>query len=196
MAALQSHLLQLCPVNVLRPTFPPAVTGAAREALIDIYNDALWRNPDGFRRAMQAVYSLEPAVAPTSLDFDAMAAFDAAQLSSSRLSLHSLLQLNLHGCVWRTTRGLYAALQGSFQGVDGDSRSTWTAALFSVLLSVGAIAAVPQMSQLSAAVSCFRLSSSYWLQSAYSIAILLLYNTSFVFTQFGERIVALAAAHL
>ncbi|ORM41213.1 uncharacterized protein BXIN_0341 [Babesia sp. Xinjiang] len=139
MSLLHRQLVELCPVNVLRPSIPCAVDALSRVALIDVYNDALSLDPVGYRNAFRAIYSLDSADLPSTLDFDSASDLDTAKLSTGELSLGSLLAFNATGCVCRTSSILYRALQDSLHGVDGDWQSTCTGLLFYVLLSVGVI---------------------------------------------------------
>ncbi|CDR95563.1 hypothetical protein BBBOND_0207260 [Babesia bigemina] len=181
---MSALLRELCPVNVLRPTFPSSVTSSSVSALVAVYNDAVSRESGALERALREVYSLDSVSLPSVIDFEGMSSYHSSVLRGRRLSVLSWIALNWKGCVLRTDVGLYGALQKSLHGVDGDALSTLTAAMFFVLLSLSGI------------ISGFRLFGNSLVQWLWCIATLLLYNTSFVFSHSGIVVLWTAVFHL
>ncbi|GBE61261.1 alpha beta hydrolase [Babesia ovata] len=136
---MSALLRELCPVSLLRPTFPSSVNSSSVSALVSVYNDAVSRDAAGLERALREVYSLDSVSLPAVIDFEGMSSYHSSVLRGCSLSLWSLVALNWKGCVLRTDEGLYGALQRSLHGVDGDALSTLTAAMFFALLSVGVV---------------------------------------------------------
>ncbi|KAK1940312.1 hypothetical protein X943_001969 [Babesia divergens] len=184
MSALQPYLLDFCPVNVFRPTFPDGLSAATRATMVDIYNEAFSLDPDGYNSRLKDVYSVDSDANITIDDYNHMLKYYSEVLPRRSHSFGNLVKLNLQGCVWRTTPSLYTKLKHSFQGVDGDANYTWTAVLCTLILMT------------SMAAASLKVSSSYTWQFAYSIATLVLYNTYFMFTRFGEYPLMLVAIHL
>ncbi|KAK1443055.1 hypothetical protein BgAZ_305730 [Babesia gibsoni] len=184
MYGLQSFMLNLCPVNVLRPTFPYPMHDDVRAAVIEIYKDAVLRDTDGFNRMVQEVYGLDLVPQIPVNDYDSTLAYYSKNLANRGLSYQNLVKLNRYGCIWRTTPKLYRNLQHSFHGKDGSARSTYHAALSCLLLSITCIN------------SAFKVSPNPIIRYAHSFACLALLNALLFFTNFVELLIGISLINM
>nr|BAN64985.1 conserved hypothetical protein [Babesia bovis] len=184
MSPLERYGVNVCPVNLLRPTILPSVPTSSHNAIVDVYNHALAQKDQGFYATLMEAYSLNVNTTPKVLDYTSLLAFYDKYSGIIKHTLLSLWYMNAHGCVLRTTNTLYRSLQDSLHGIDGGWESTRTALLFTLVLSLTGI------------ISCYRASDSSAMQCIYSMCILLIYNTVFVLIQDGFNALIVSIVHL